>query len=131
LTDLHTTKQWSTRNRVEDKPETLEVYGTRYTRPDSQTSHSGVTEKDMTENLIQDTDREHYHPSRTRPSSCGDAEVQEGGSALSKYPMGTQASEYHRDVGDSPQLSEGKGGSISETSCTEVVNPEQTPKQAP
>jgi len=30
-----TTKQRSTRNRAEDKPETLETYGTRYTTPDS------------------------------------------------------------------------------------------------
>jgi len=121
-----TTKQRCTRNRAEDKPETLETYGTRYTRPDSQTPHSSAIQKDITENLTQDTDREHYHPSRTRPPSCGDAEVQEGGSAWSKYPTGTQAGEYHRDVGNSPQLSEGKEGSISETLCTEGVNPEQT-----
>jgi hypothetical protein len=83
----------------------------------------------MTEKLIQDTDRSHYHPASTRPSSCGTAEVQEGGSALSKYPLGTQAGECHRNVGDSPELSEGKGGNISETLCTGVVNQEHTPSE--
>ena len=77
--------------------------------------------------LTQDTDREPYHRSRTRPSSCEDAELQEGGSALSKYPMGNQAGEYHRDVGDSPQLIEGEEGSILEPLCTELVDPEPTP----
>ena len=64
-----TTKQRSTRNRTEDKPDTLETYGTRYTRPHSQTPHSGATQKDIMENLTQDTDRENYHLSRTRPPS--------------------------------------------------------------
>jgi len=81
---------------------TLETYGTRYTRPDSQTPHSGAAQKDIRENLTQDTDRERYHPSRKRPPSCGDAEVQEGGIALSKYPTGTQTGECDRDVDDSP-----------------------------
>ena len=35
----------STCKRAEDKFETLEMYGTRYTRPDAQTHHSDETEK--------------------------------------------------------------------------------------
>jgi hypothetical protein len=124
-----TTKQRDTHNRIEDNPETLETYGTRYTRPDSQTPHLGATEKDITDDLTQDTDREPYRQSRIRPSSCGGAELQEGGSALSKYLIGNQAGEYHGDVGDSPQVREGKGGSISETLGTEVVDPELTPSE--
>jgi len=41
--------------------------------------------------------------------------------------MGNQAGEYHRDVGDSPQLIEGEEGSILEPLCTELVDPEPTP----
>jgi hypothetical protein len=122
-------KQRSMRNRAEDKLEMSETYGTTYTRPDSQTPHSGATERDMTENLTQDTDCKPYHHSCTPASSCGNAEVMEGGRALLKYPMGNQAGEYHQDVGDSPQLSEGEGGSMSEPVCTEVVDPETTPSE--
>jgi hypothetical protein len=104
-----TTEQWSTRNGAEDKRETSETYGTRCTRLDSQTPHSDTTEKDVTENLTQDPDCEPYHHSCTRASSCGNAEVQEGGSVSPKYPMGNQTGEYHGDVGDSPQVSEGEG----------------------
>ena len=118
------TEQRSTSSRAEDKLETSETYGTRYTRLDSQTPHSDVTEKDMIENLPQDPDCEPYHPSHTRASSCGDAEVREGGSASPKYPMGNQAGEHHQDVCDRPNVSEGEGGSTLETLCTELVNPE-------
>ena len=107
------TEQRSTSNRVEDKPETLETYGTRQTRPDSQTPHSDATEKDMTEDLIQDPDCESYNPSHTRASSCGDAEVHEDGIASPKYPMGNQAGEYHQDVVDKTKVNEGEGGSMS------------------
>jgi hypothetical protein len=117
------------RKRTEDKPKTLEMYGTRYTRPDSKTPYSGATEGDMTDNLTQDTDREPYHHSHIRPSSCGDVELQKGRSTLSKYPIENQASEYHQDVGDSPQVSKGEGGSISETLCTEVIDSEPTPSK--
>jgi hypothetical protein len=115
-----TTEQRSTFNRAEDKSETLETYGAIYTRPDSQTIHSDATEKDMTENLTQDSNCETYHHSHPRTSSCGNAEVQVDGIATPKYPMGNQTGEYRRDVGDRTQGREGEGGSISETLCTEV-----------
>jgi hypothetical protein len=98
-----TTQQRSTRIRAEDKLETLEMYGTRYTRLDSDTPHLDATEKNMTGDSNQDTDRKTYHHSRTRASSCGEAEVQVGGSASPRYPMGNKTGEYHRDVGDSPK----------------------------
>jgi len=75
------TEQRSTCKRAEDKSETFEINGTRYTRPDAQTPQSDATEKDVTESLTQDPDCEpdyHYHP---RASSCGEAEIQEGGKA--------------------------------------------------
>jgi len=59
------TEQRSTCNRAADKPETLEMFGTRYTRPDTQTPHSDETVKDVTESLTQDPDSEPYlnsHP---------------------------------------------------------------------
>ena len=81
----------------------------------------------MTENFTQDPDCEPYHNSRIQDSSCGVAEVQEGGSASPEYPMGNETGEYRRNVGDSPQVVEGEGGSISNALCTELVNPESTP----
>jgi hypothetical protein len=66
-----TIAQRSTRSRVEDKPDTLETYGTRYTRPDSHPPHSDSMERHMTEDLTQEQDRERHRLSRTRASSCG------------------------------------------------------------
>jgi hypothetical protein len=43
--------------------------------------------------------------------------------------VGNQAGEYHRDVDDSPQVSEGDGGTMSEPLCTEQVELECTPKE--
>jgi hypothetical protein len=54
--DRLTTEQRSTRDLTEDKDETIETYGTRYTGQDSKTSHLDATEKDMTEDLTQDHD---------------------------------------------------------------------------
>jgi hypothetical protein len=122
-----TTDQRSSRDLAEDKDETLETYGTRYTGQDSQTSHLDATEKDMTENLTQDRDCESYYHFRTQASSFRDAEEQAGGSTLLKYPKGNQTGEYHRDVGDSLQLNEGKGGSVSEPLRAERVDSELTP----
>jgi hypothetical protein len=123
-----TTKQRSTRNRAEDKLETLETYWTRYTRPDSQTLLSDATEKDMTENLTQDPDFDPYHHSSTRNSSCDVTNVPEIDSRARKYPIGNQTGEYHREVDDIPQVSEGEGGTMSEQLCTELVDPGPTPK---
>jgi hypothetical protein len=78
----------------------------------------------MIEDLTKDPDCEPYHPSHTRASSCADAEVHGGGNASPKYPMGNQAGEHHKDVCDRPKVSEGDGGSMSETLCTELVNHE-------
>jgi len=118
------TEQRNTSNGSEDKLDTLETYGTAYTRPDSQTSHSDASENDPIENLTQEPDCETYDPSHTRASSCGDAEIHEGGNASPKYPTGYQAGEHHQDVGDRLNVSEGEGGSISKTLCTELGNPE-------
>ena len=122
-----TTKQRSTRSRAEDKPETLETYGTRYTRPDSQTLLSDATEEDITENLTQDPDFELYHHSRTRTSRCDITNVPESGSASSKYPVGNQTGEYHWDVHDIPQVSEEEGGTMAEPLCPELVDPGPNP----
>ena len=55
-----TTEQRSTCDRAANKPESLEMYGTRFTRPDIQTTHSGETVKDVTEF---DPGSEPYHNS--------------------------------------------------------------------
>jgi hypothetical protein len=41
--------------------------------------------------------------------------------------MGNQTGEYHRDVGDSPQLCEGEGRGKSEPLCNELVDPAPNP----
>ena len=97
-----TNKQQSRRNRAEDKLVTLETYGTRYTKPDSQKLLLDGTEKDITKNLTQDPDFDPYHHSRTRTSTCDVTNVTESGSASLKYPVGNQTDEYHRDVDDTP-----------------------------
>jgi len=56
---------------------------------------------------------EPYHHSHTRASSCEATDVQEGRNASPKYPVGKQICECHRDVDDSPQVSEGEGGTMS------------------
>jgi len=116
-----TTEPRRRRNRAEDKLETLETYGTRYTRPDSQNSLSDATRKDVTENLTQDSDFEPYHRSHTRASSCEATDVQEGRNASSKYHVGKQTGEYHRDVDNSPEVSEGEGETMLEPLCTEQI----------
>jgi len=98
-----TTEPRRRRNRAEDKLETLETYGTRYTRPDLQNPFSDAARKDATENLTQDSDFEPYHHSHTRASSCEATDVQEGRNASSKYHVGKQTGECHRDVDDSPK----------------------------
>jgi hypothetical protein len=81
----------------------------------------------MTENLTQDPDFNPYQHSSTRTSSCDVTNVPESGSASPKYPVGNQKGEYHRDVHDIPQVSEGEGGTMSEPLCTELVDPGPTP----
>jgi len=91
-----TTEPQRRNNRAEDKLETSEMYGTRYSRPDSQTPLSDAT-------LTQDhPDFKPYHHSQTRASNCEATEVQEGRSESPTHPVGKQAGEYHRDVYDSP-----------------------------
>ena len=123
-----TTKPQRRHNRAQDKLETLETYGTRYSRPDSQTPLSDATREDMTETLTQDLDSEPYH-ARTRTSNCEVTKVQEGGSESPTHPVGRQAGEYHRDMYDSSQVSEGEGGTMSEPLCNEQVEPESTPNK--
>ena len=72
---------------------------------------------------------EPYHHSRTRTSSCDVTNVPQRGSASPKDPVGNQTGEYHRDVDDIPQVSEGEGGTMSEPLCTELVFPEPTPNE--
>jgi len=122
-----TNKQRSRRNRAEDELVTLETYGTRYTKPDSQKLFSDATEKDMTENLTQDPDFDPYHHSNTRTSSCDVTNIPESGSASLKYPVGNQTGEYHRDVDDTPQVSEGEVGTMSEPIRTELLDSGPTP----
>ena len=122
-----TTKQRGTRNRAEDKLETLETYGTIYTRSDSHTLLSDATEKDMTENLTLDPDFDPYHHSSTWTSSCDVTNALESGSASPKYPVGNQTGEYHRDIDDIPQVGEGEVRTTSEPLCTELVDPGPTP----
>ena len=114
-------------NRAEDNLETLETYGTRYTRPDLQHPLSDATRKDATENLTQDSDFEPYHHSHPRASSLEATDVQEGRNATSKYPVGKQTGECHRDVDDSPHVSEGEGGTMSKPLCTEQIGTESIP----
>jgi len=77
--------------------------------------------------LTQDPDFNPYQHSSTRTSSCDVTNVLESGSASPKYPVGNQKGEYHRDVDDIPQVSEGEGGTMSEPLCTELVDPGPTP----
>ena len=84
----------------------------------------------MTENLTQDPDFVSYHHSRTRASSYDVFDVRKGGNALSKYRVGNQTHEYHQDVDDIPQVSEGQGGTTSEPLCTELVDTEPTPNES-
>ena len=88
---------------------TLETYGTRYTKPDSQKLLLDGTEKDITKNLTQDPDFDPYHHSRTRTSTCDVTNVPESGSASLKYPVGNQTDEYHRDEDGTPHVSEEEG----------------------
>ena len=88
-----------------------------------------ATRENTTENLTQDPDFEPYHHSRTRASNYEATEIQEGRSELPTHPVGNQAGEYHRDVDDSPQVSEGDGGTVSEPLCTEQVELESTPNE--
>ena len=106
---------------------TLETYGTRYTRSDSQTLHSDATEKGMTETVTQDPEFDPYHHSNTRTSSCDITNGPEDRSAFLKYPVGDQTDDYHRDVDETPQVSEGEGGTMSEPIRTELLAPGPTP----
>jgi hypothetical protein len=74
-------------------------------------------------------DFETYHHSHTRASNYETTEIQEGGSELPTHPAGNQAGKYHRDVDDSPQVSEVDGGTMSEPLCTEQVELQYTPKE--
>ena len=126
-----TNKRQSRRNRAEDETETLETYGTRYTKPDSQELHSDATEKDITENLTQDPDFDPHHHSSTRTSTCDVTNVPESRSAFLKYPVGDQTDDYHRDVDETPQVSEGEGETMSEPTRTELLGPGPTPNDPP
>ena len=125
-----TNKQRSRRNRAEDKLVTLETYGTRYTEPDSQKLHADATEKDITENLTQDPDFDPHHHSSTRTSTYDVTNGPEDRSAFLKYPVGYQTDDYHRDVDETPQVSEG-GETMSEPTRTELLGPEPNPNDPP
>ena len=120
------TEQRSTRNRAEDKLETLKMYRTRYTRLDSQMLHLDVTEKDMTENLTRTL--------TAKPITIPAHEI-----PAVEMPKYRRVEVHHQNtlwetrhnIGDSPQLSEGEGGSISEPLYTELVDPEPTPNEPP
>jgi hypothetical protein len=116
-------------NKAQDKLETLDTYGPRYSRLDSQTPLSDATREDTTETLTQDPDFEPYHHTRTRASNCEATEIQEGGGESPTHPVGKPAGEYNRDLYDSSQVSEGEGGTMSEPLCTEQVEPESTPNE--
>ena len=124
-----TTEPRRRQNRAQDKLDTLETYGTSYSRPDSQTPLSDATREDTTETLTQDPDFEPYHHARTRASNCEATKVQEGGGESPTLPKGKPAGEYNRDLYDSSQVSEGEGGTMSEPLCTEQVEPESTPNE--
>ena len=125
-----TTEPRRRHDRAQDKLDTLETCGTRYSRPDSQTLLSDATGEDTTETLTQDPEFEPYHHARTRTSNCETTEIQEGGGESPTHPVGKQAGEYHQDVYDSSKVSEGEGGTMSELLCTEHVEPESTPNES-
>jgi hypothetical protein len=75
-----TTQRRSISDMTEDNLETLETYGTRYTRPDAPTDHLDTSTKDVTGISTQDYDAtpttfpERGHPT-VEMSDCGRVEV--------------------------------------------------------
>jgi len=65
--------------------------------------------------------RNPYHKSHTRTSNCSDAEAGKGGSTSLRYSVGKRTDEYHQDIYDGPQVSEGFGGTILAQLCSVVV----------
>jgi hypothetical protein len=79
---------------------------------------------ESTEELAQDPNWEPHHHSRSRISNCGEVDVGEDRKTTPRYSLRNRSDAGLRDVGVSPQTSEGDGGAMrSEQLDTGVVNP--------